>query len=290
MIRTLAPTVALLLTLAGSAAADTIIITQNAASTGGSGAYSTVLNGGARSWLTAIGAAELNNRLPVGSTITGVSFRLASWQAFASWPAGSATFNNFDIYFGQAARAPGSLDLANANNNWGPDLTLCRSGPAIFGPAYFPGGAVSPNFNPFCTPITLATTYTYHGGDLLIMVRHTGNNGGNGNLDWVSSSFGTTAAQGIAVSSYTQNTTWGGGGNGGSIVMQLTYTPPAATCYPNCDQSTSSPLLTANDFQCFLNKFAASDSAANCDGSTSAPILTANDFQCFLNLYAAGCS
>ena len=29
---------------------------------------------------------------------------------------------------------------------------------------------------------------------------------------------------------------------------------------------------------------------ANCDGSTGVPRLTANDFQCFLDKYAAGCS
>jgi hypothetical protein len=61
-------------------------------------------------------------------------------------------------------------------------------------------------------------------------------------------------------------------------------------CYANCDGSTTPPILNANDFQCFLNKYAAGDSYANCDGSTSTPILTANDFQCFLNKYAAGCS
>jgi hypothetical protein len=60
-------------------------------------------------------------------------------------------------------------------------------------------------------------------------------------------------------------------------------------CYANCDNSTSPPILNANDFQCFLNEFAAGNSAANCDGSTSAPVLNANDFQCFLNKFAAGC-
>ncbi|MBX3377869.1 MAG: hypothetical protein KF678_12800 [Phycisphaeraceae bacterium] len=64
-------------------------------------------------------------------------------------------------------------------------------------------------------------------------------------------------------------------------------TPP---CYANCDGSTGQPRLTANDFQCFLNKFAASETYANCDGSTGQPSLTANDFQCFLNKFAAGCS
>jgi trimeric autotransporter adhesin len=60
-------------------------------------------------------------------------------------------------------------------------------------------------------------------------------------------------------------------------------------CYANCDGSATSPVLTANDFQCFLNRFAAGDAYANCDGSSIAPVLTANDFQCFLNRYAAGC-
>ncbi len=50
------------------------------------------------------------------------------------------------------------------------------------------------------------------------------------------------------------------------------------------------PVLTANDFQCFLNEFAGASSYANCDGSTTSPVLTANDFQCFLNAYAAGCT
>ncbi len=76
-----------------------------------------------------------------------------------------------------------------------------------------------------------------------------------------------------------------------AMVGSLTYTTGGGGgCYANCDQSTAAPVLTANDFQCFLNQFAAGDSGANCDGSTSSPTLTANDFQCFLNTYAAGCS
>ena len=69
------------------------------------------------------------------------------------------------------------------------------------------------------------------------------------------------------------------------LVLANHFTP----CYPNCDGSSAAPTLTANDFQCFLNRFAASDPYANCDGSTTAPTLTANDFQCFLDSYAQGC-
>jgi hypothetical protein len=73
-------------------------------------------------------------------------------------------------------------------------------------------------------------------------------------------------------------------------VDNLIISHPPAPCYPNCDGSTGSPLLTANDFQCFINSFAAGASYANCDASTGTPALTANDFQCFINAFAAGCS
>ncbi len=61
------------------------------------------------------------------------------------------------------------------------------------------------------------------------------------------------------------------------------------SCYANCDASTGSPRLTANDFQCFINRWAAADPYVNCDGSTTPPVLSANDFQCFLNSFAGGC-
>ncbi|MBX3377703.1 MAG: immunoglobulin domain-containing protein [Phycisphaeraceae bacterium] len=77
---------------------------------------------------------------------------------------------------------------------------------------------------------------------------------------------------------------------GDATSQPAVLTVSGQSCYANCDGSTGAPLLTANDFQCFLNKFAAGDTYANCDGSTGSPLLTANDFQCFLNKFAAGCS
>jgi glucose/arabinose dehydrogenase len=58
-------------------------------------------------------------------------------------------------------------------------------------------------------------------------------------------------------------------------------------CKANCDGSTGVPVLTANDFSCFLNQFAATNCYADCDGIGG---LTPNDFTCYLNLYVAGCS
>jgi hypothetical protein len=63
-----------------------------------------------------------------------------------------------------------------------------------------------------------------------------------------------------------------------------------ASCYPNCDNSTTAPVLNVQDFSCFLNAFANGESYANCDNSTTAPVLNVQDFSCFLNAFAAGCS
>jgi hypothetical protein len=63
-----------------------------------------------------------------------------------------------------------------------------------------------------------------------------------------------------------------------------------ASCYANCDSSTTQPVLNVLDFSCFLNRFAAGDTWANCDQSTTAPVLNVLDFACFLNAFAAGCT
>jgi hypothetical protein len=63
-----------------------------------------------------------------------------------------------------------------------------------------------------------------------------------------------------------------------------------APCYPNCDGSTQPPILTGNDFQCFLARYAQGLPYANCDNSTQPPVLSANDFLCFLTAFVVGCS
>jgi hypothetical protein len=84
-------------------------------------------------------------------------------------------------------------------------------------------------------------------------------------------------------------------GRDGTLIVAGTnlvtaYRTPHASCYANCDESSAPPVLNANDFQCFLNRFASGESYANCDESSAPPVLNANDFQCFLNAFATGCS
>jgi hypothetical protein len=75
-------------------------------------------------------------------------------------------------------------------------------------------------------------------------------------------------------------------GCGATTSSEATYT----VCYANCDCSTVAPVLTGNDFICFLTGFTGGDPFANCDGSSTIPTLTANDFICFISAYATGCS
>jgi trimeric autotransporter adhesin len=57
-------------------------------------------------------------------------------------------------------------------------------------------------------------------------------------------------------------------------------------CYTDCDNNR---VLNANDFICFLNRFAAKDPYANCDASTISPAVNPADFACYLNRYVVGC-
>jgi hypothetical protein len=70
------------------------------------------------------------------------------------------------------------------------------------------------------------------------------------------------------------------------------------SCYANCDQSTTPPILNVEDFTCFINEFASAQALphaqqlphyANCDQSTTVPILNVEDFTCFINRFAQGC-
>jgi hypothetical protein len=75
-----------------------------------------------------------------------------------------------------------------------------------------------------------------------------------------------------------------------TFTVALMWKRLTSSCYANCDRSSAAPVLTANDFGCFLNAFAAGEGYANCDLSTGWPMLTPNDFVCFLNKYVTGCS
>jgi hypothetical protein len=62
--------------------------------------------------------------------------------------------------------------------------------------------------------------------------------------------------------------------------------PCNPNCYANCDQSTACPVLTPNDFMCFLTAYTTAQSYADCDGVGG---LTSGEFLCFWQAYNTGC-
>lgn len=60
-------------------------------------------------------------------------------------------------------------------------------------------------------------------------------------------------------------------------------------CYPNCDGSSTAPILNVVDYTCFFNRFVMGDTYCNCDGSTEPPILNIYDLICFQERYRNGC-
>jgi hypothetical protein len=111
-----------------------------------------------------------------------------------------------------------------------------------------------------------------------------------GTQAWIQdlSSFGCLAWDG-ASGAFVAGWTFGnlGGQNAGGSDAWLARN--GMSCYPNCDTSTTAPILNIADFSCFLQKFAAGDPYANCDSSTQPPTLNIADFSCFLQKFAAGC-
>jgi hypothetical protein len=78
-------------------------------------------------------------------------------------------------------------------------------------------------------------------------------------------------------------------GAGGMPSAYLAHYVGCPICKPNCDGSSTPPILNVNDYLCFLNSFAQGEPYANCDASTASPLLNVNDFLCFINSFAAGC-
>lgn len=84
----------------------------------------------------------------------------------------------------------------------------------------------------------------------------------------------------------------------GSVTSATASLNVDGSCYANCDGSTTPPVLSAQDFLCFIQRFSECSALppaqqlgcyANCDSSATPPILNITDFMCFVNAFAAGC-
>jgi hypothetical protein len=160
------------LALASAAEAQTVVVpNQYTSSPAGANGLNTLIRdlGNPRTAQLLIAAAELTT-IPVGNSITGMTFRLWTGSTIA-YPASDATWTDYTVRLGPGGALPGSTTFAN---NFTAAPTIVRTGTMTIPTGSCPGGG-SPNA--FCTfTVNFTTPYVYTGGNLCVEVRHTGSN------------------------------------------------------------------------------------------------------------------
>jgi hypothetical protein len=189
------------------------------------------------------------------------------------------------IRMSTTAAAPDALNLTFANNI-GLDETLVYSGPATISTAQT---GPSPTPQAFDVVLTLQTPFAYNpaNGNLLVDVIREGFTLSVPRYLDAEAIIGDAVSR-VYTSPTSSSTALFGSGDSTGLITKFIFQSTGG-CYPNCDNSTATPVLNVQDFTCFLQRYAAGDSYANCDNSTAAPTLNVQDFTCFLQRYAAGC-
>lgn len=251
----------------------------------------------ARTHQQVIAASHLAS-IPVGSSITQITFRASNFgtvNALGSWPASTLNFFTFEVYLAKAARGPGFMSGVFAENVVVGTEVRVRQGPMSVPAASYRNVVAPPGANPWGFEIQLSP-FVYQGGDLVVTIRHSGHLTTFTPRLFVDSVSNNTHGM-QSMGSSTAGATVGTPDQGLPAIVRFRYVPPPS-CVANCDGSTASPLLTANDFMCFLNRYHEAmglpyaqqvTSYANCDGSTTHPVLNIGDFVCFNNRFATGC-
>ncbi len=251
----------------------------------------------ARTHQQTIAAANLAS-IPIGSSITQITLRASNFgtvNALGSWPTTSLTYPVFEVYLARAARPVGGMSTVFAENVVAGSQVRVRQGALTIGPGSFSNFVAPPGANPWGLELQLSP-FVYTGGDLVITIRHSGHQTAQTPRLYIDSLANTSAGM-QCMAATGQNTTTGDASQSLPAIVRFRYIRPPS-CVANCDGSTTSPMLTPNDFLCFINQFSAGigqsqsvqvSSYANCDGSTSVPALNIGDFVCFNGRFAAGC-
>ena len=130
---------------------------------------------------TTVGVMNANqfDTIGPGSELVGVAHRLFTFWDI--WPAAAANFSNYEIQLSRSQTNPGALSNTIASNV-GADAVIARTGPLSI-----PINTLKPDdgqvTTPFSWEIAFDTPYTYRGGPLLSVVRHTGHGISSGFLD-----------------------------------------------------------------------------------------------------------
>lgn len=167
----------------------TTVIPSSYASQFGPSGLNTLVGGtnSPRTYQMQFSAAALSG-IPIGAQITELRFR-QDINGTVGFPNVTTTWAEYDVTLARAANSISSMTTTFTNNMVAP--VVVKSGPLTISPNQFPTGTIP---NGFGTLVVFDTPYTYQGGDLVMLFRHSGSDSINSAfLDAVS---GTTPGYG----------------------------------------------------------------------------------------------
>jgi len=206
--------------LAAFAMADMVVLPNKFETNHGTTFQNTIMRGSGypRSYQVIFDQSQLAN-MPVGSVITGISYRIQN--DYAPWPPPpGAWWDDYEIRIGTPATTVATMSRNFAQNLSGNEV-LVQDGPYRVPDNYFVPGGVFPTVS-----LMFKETWTYPGGDIIIDIRHPGglHTDQNGYLEAASTSdpeYGTTfrGLVGVTFPPTTGNFTYG-------YVIRLEYVVP----------------------------------------------------------------
>src|SRR5262245_54098796 len=163
--------------LCGALPSQSVVVPNAFANVRGTTNLTAVVGGSAspRTYMLGIAAAELA-AIPIGATITGISFRAARDGASTSWPPTDTTWRNYEVTIGSAISL--AAWTATFASNFTRPPVVARGGAMVIEAAAL---AVNPAL-PAPQPNAFAEFYwdlqapfLYFNGDLAILISHDGN-------------------------------------------------------------------------------------------------------------------
>ncbi len=170
--------------------------------------------------------------IPVGSTITGIRFRLDSANG-AAWPPSNVTFTDYELRISAAATTAATASATYATNISGPQ-TLVKDGSLNYGANSYSAAGSPRAFGP---AINFNTPYIYTGGPLCLDFNHTGVGAITTGFADAEPNGATNFVRGI----YATNRAAASGVLTSTTVIRFEYTPPTNKVLPASLASTARP-------------------------------------------------
>ena len=170
--------------------------------------------------------------IPLGSRLTGLRFRLDSFNG-AAWPPANVTIADYELRLSAAATTAATMSSTYANNISG-SQTLVKDGALGITAGAYPAGATPRAFGPL---ISFGTEFIYAGGPLCLDFSHTGTGSATTGFMDASNTPATDFLQGL----YASNRTAVSGNLTSCPIVEFEYIAPTSNVVPASLAATEGP-------------------------------------------------